>query len=79
MSLRLGEDGAFTAEIIVVVCNVIFGICDIDYRLALMMVVYLFIVVDNLTSFLRISGDVGNSDWPPARRAYASESNSIFK
>ena len=55
------RDRAFAANILIVICNVIFGICDIDFYLVRrrgMMVVNLFIIIDNLTSFISIACNV---------------------
>ncbi len=53
-----------------IICgNVVFGVGNINFGLAVVVSMNLFFVGDNQTSFLGIAGNGGNSDWefvPPA-------------
>lgn len=53
-------DRAVCANIIVIFCDVILGIGDINMNLAQVMAVDLFIIGDDLASFFGVSGDVGS-------------------
>ena len=55
-------DGTFASEIVVVFCDVVFCICDIDHWLALVVGVNLLIVVDDLTTFLSVACNIGDGN-----------------
>jgi len=84
------RDRTLCADVIIIFCNVVLGIGNVDFYPAAVMSMYLVVIDDNLAALFGVAGDIGDRNRPPAPlparrayrpegRAYASESSSIFK